>query len=262
MALSRTNLLDLATLSGGNWQSTLPRANLQLRELYKIARSATAANADTKFTATFANPVTAQHFALGRTNMTPGGALVRLTVLDPADDVTVLFQSAWQAVSAESRARYNVDWIYAHTTALTSRIWTFEIDDDSNAAGFVDVARGWLGPTFQPSINYDVAGNGLGVVDPTIVEEAIGGAEDADERPRRRTFRFLLDRQEEDVGMDLYDMILEKGIWGEWLIDPKPIGSSHRYKFAMIGRLRELSDLEEPYTDRNLRVPMSAIELL
>ena len=81
------NLIDSATLSGGDWSETLPLANLQSRILSKVARSTDAAPASTVIAVDFGAARTLGVVALVNHNLTLA-ATVRVRAGSEADMIS------------------------------------------------------------------------------------------------------------------------------------------------------------------------------
>ena len=89
LLIGTLNRIDSTTLAGGSWQSTLPLANIKDRRLSKLARTSTAATADTQFTMDMGQARSVGAMALVAHNLSVN-AKVRLTGADSSTAFTNL----------------------------------------------------------------------------------------------------------------------------------------------------------------------------
>jgi len=92
--LAYGNRADAATLSGGNWQPSLPLTNLQNRRLAKTARSTSLALANTKFDADLGQNRLVRVIALVAHNASLA-ALYRVRLSAVADFATTAHDTGW-----------------------------------------------------------------------------------------------------------------------------------------------------------------------
>lgn len=276
------NQIDTATLSGGSWLSTLPLANLQDRRLGKLARTTDDATASTKFDLDFGGPRLLRVVGLIGHNFSPD-ALYRIRLSTVADFATTVADSGWTAVwpvaypfgtlpwgspswwtgsySAEDVASYDASTVYVAATTVSARYMRVEIDDTTNAAGYVEFGRLFAGDGWQPIRNM-VYGAGVGWESRTTVQEALSGAESFDVRRSVRIARFGLEAMTESEAMAAaYEIQRSMGISGEVLFvwDADDTANAPRRRF--LGRFRTLSAIENPGPDR-WRAPFEIKELL
>lgn len=184
--------LAAPTVSGGSWSASKPLGNLQDDQLSVKARSANALAASTiilvdlgaakvirclallSHTISYAGTIRARGFSdSGYTTMVAG-----------ADTGTVYAYD--QTLGFAKAADYPDHWIYAFSAGKTARYWKFEITDTTNAAGWVEVGRAWLGEgTLAPLVSI-AYGTSLGYECRDVVTESLGGAIWGDSREPRR----------------------------------------------------------------------------
>lgn len=111
--LAWQNRADQGNLSGGSWQATLPLANLQNRQVQKVARSTDAAVANTLFDYDLVNSKSVGAVALVVHNISVGGR-VRITAADST--------AAWSNIVVGSNDLGNVAWTKTNATASTNVI--------------------------------------------------------------------------------------------------------------------------------------------
>ncbi|WP_298235919.1 hypothetical protein [uncultured Azohydromonas sp.] len=268
------NDADRATLSGGAWVSTLPRTNLQTRELARVARSTSAATAATKFTATFAGRpplidciVLVAHnlSAAARWKVTASnaaGSKVRSTgwmdVWKRSDPAELEWEDDrwWSGLpDAETIAAFTPLLVWTGGRKLwpsaddvtNPATWTVEIDDSTNPAGYVQFGRLFMGRAFQPKYNYEW-GSGLGYETETTVDQSLDGVEFFGRRPPVRIFNFRLGNLNDAEAYGAV-LLLQRtvGIDGEVVVIPDPGSSQFSLQRNIYGRLRRLSLIENPH---------------
>lgn len=280
------NRADAATLSGGAWAPALPLANLQNRVLARKARSADLAASSTVLVADLGVTRQIRVAALVAHNLSMG-ALYRITAANISDFSTLVADGGWRAVwpavypsgsltlleweddnwwsgqyTAEQVAGVNWNLIHVFNPSyVLARFWKLEISDPLNAAGYVEAGRLVLAPAWQPARNLSY-GSSLGWETGTQVDEALGGAEYFDRRTPYRVQRLALDWLTTDEGMvSAYELIRRAGIDGEVLFVRNPDDTVHAIRRQFLGRLRQLSPLEDPYINTT-RVSLEIKELL
>lgn len=235
---------DAGTLSGGSWQASLPLSNIRTQDIMRVARSATAAEADAQFRIDFGTTITRyiSLLLLLNHNLTSAGEY-RVTFganadgSAPAVDTGLL--DAWRPVVVFGAGPWGSfgwdgltypDGFVAPPTirhrfapivqvgAGGHRYMHLYLKDTSNPAGFLQVGRVLGGPVWQPEVGADF-GISMQWVDPSEVTRTRGGrrivGDDARFRVARASFRFL--REEEAWGF-LYEwQRLGKGreVWFE-----------------------------------------------
>lgn len=181
---------DATILSGGSWSGTLPLANLKEQLLSKVGRTIDTAAASTMFVADLGQSVAVQIVAVLAHNISVDGT-IRVRGYTDAALTNCLYDSgsvrAWPfGFSTSVVADYPANWIYPLPVAYPARWWKIEISDLTNPAGYVQLGRCWLGPTFAPAVPI-VYGATLGYDIADEVNEAIGAVDWVTVKtPRRR----------------------------------------------------------------------------
>lgn len=268
------NDADRATLSGGAWISTLPRSNLQTRELAEVARSSSLAAAATQFTVTFNSPnPSIECIALVAHNLSPA-AQWRITAANAlgTKSETTGWMDVWPRLSpaeleweddrwwsgiqdTETIAQFTPLLVWANGRKLwpsakytnNPGTWLIELSDPANPAGFVQVGRLFIGKAFRPKYNYSW-GAGLGYETDTTVARSLGGVPFFDRREGERVFEFRLGNLND---AEAYGAVLlmqrRVGVDGEVIVLP----DSDRTEFALqrniYGRFERLSLIENPH---------------
>lgn len=262
------NRADQATLSGGTWETTLPRANLQTRTLGKVARTTSDATSATQFDIDLGTERFIRCLALVNHNVSLAG-LIRVRGSAVSNFATTVYDSGWHDLwptvypfgevawgeinwwdgkySDEELAGYTVTYTCILTTAAQARYWRVEIDDTTNAAGYIQIGRLFIGDGWQPAHNMSY-GAGIGWDTGTEVQLARSGAEYFDRRTPHRVVRFALDWMSEDEGLSrAFELFRRAGIDQEVFYAFDPGDTTHALRRQYLGRLRQLSQIEFPH---------------
>ncbi len=268
ITLGWNNRTDSGTLSGGSWLASLPLTNLQNRQVQKVARSTNAATASTQFTIDLGQARNIGVIALVVHNISVSGK-VRITASDTAGFTATYYTSGWidawptgmipQALleweednfwlgtlSANARAGYQSPFIHLLPTAQNLQYWKVELDDTTNADGYVQIGRLFMSSVWTPSVNY-AYGAGLGYTDPTAVDTSLSGAEFFDVRSRYRVFTFEL---QYILASEAYAYALElqrlSGNSGEVLVVPDNTDTVNQPYRSFVGRLLQMGEITQP----------------
>jgi hypothetical protein len=280
--LAYANQIDNATLSGGSWVSTLPLTNLQDRRLGKLARSTDALEASTTFDIDLGSTRLLRVFALCGHNFS-ASATRRFRFSAVADFSSVVLDTGWVDVwpevypfgtvgwgspnfwsgrySSEEIAGYNASAVHIFSQSTNARYVRVEISDEDNPAGYVQLARVFVGDGWQPTRNMTY-GASIGWLDRTGVQEARSGAEYFDIQRMPRIARFDLPAMSESEAMaDAFDLQRAMGTAGEMFFIWDPDDSTHALRRQFLCRLRGVSPITNPGPDR-WSAPWEAKELL
>lgn len=264
------NLIDTGNLSGGSWVSALPLANIQFRQLGRVARSADASESASQFTIDFLQQKNINLVALINHNISFGGRWV-LELSNDAGFSPLLYTAsidAWAALGGADWVLDELEWeadnFWLGTYSLTdvagltplafhilpmgisARYCRVRVIDTGNEDGHIDIGRVFIGPSWSPGFNMSF-GASTAYEDPTVVDTAMGGAEYFDQRDPFRVMRFtlaLLKTDTEGFGKVL-EITRRAGTSGEILVipDADDLTNAQRRNFA--GRLRVLSPFEQ-----------------
>lgn len=266
--ISYPNRVDEATLSGGSWETALPLANLQDRQLGKVARTTDATLASTQFDVTFPATRTIRVVKIVNHNLDQD-AQIRVTMgttLGASDVYDSGWVDAWQMGydanlipwgTAGAWRGIDGDEFNGHDRGVgivtaggwfDTRYLRVEIDNTTNADGYVQFGRPFFGGGVIPARNMSY-GVREGWRDRTQVFEARSGAEFFDELAPYRVAEFSLDWLSDLEFQRFYEMQRLLGISGEvyWLPDSEDAAVQQRQGF--LGRLEELSLIEYPYVN-------------
>jgi hypothetical protein len=263
LKLLTDNVADAATLSGGSWQATLPLPNLQQPALARVARSNSAAEANTFIDIDLgATPAVVRCLGFVRHNLSQDATVTITAGTFPgASDKYVAGLAAWPRVysyadlayghpnwwngrvGAAEAAQYPMKFIHDTGVNLLARYWRIQISDVSNAAGYVQMARLFMGALWSTAVNYS-PGASLGWQPNTREERSLAGALYFDEKPSMRVFDFSVDGL---TDAEAYGRILDlqrtHGISGELLVIPDSDDGTRRHRRDIWGRMRRFDPI-------------------
>lgn len=264
------NRIDAAALSGGSWLAARPLSKLQNRQIGDVARSTNVALASTKFDIDLGADKNIRIVDLRNHNFSLQ-AKYRITASSTSDFAALAVDSgwldAWPTVypfdsleweddnfwtgkyTDEQRAGYVPAVTHLLAANVLARFWRVEVDDTLNPAGYIQIGRIFIGPAWQPAKNMSF-GASVGWETSTVVQEAWSGSEYFDSKTPFRVARFALDWMTEDEGMaNAFELQRQAGVDREvmWIHDPAD--TIHALRRRFLGRLRQLSQIEFPYSN-------------
>lgn len=253
----RNRMVSGATLSGGSWVSTLPLINLLTTERAEIARSTNAATASTKFTVDFGQARTVRALALLNHNLSQSGSWRVLfgTSSGAGDIYTSAWQAAWfipfgtGADEWESNAWWGLpnDEYTGHpfmaplllAQNYSTRYLTIEIDDTTNADGYVQIGRVFAGEAFDPE-NGPTYGLKQGWKDTSKIETNDSGTPFMDQRRCLRTVAFDLPYVGLDDSAIHYEFQRRSGTTREVMYLPNRYDYQECQRYGFVGRMPDL----------------------
>lgn len=242
------NYIDSATLSGGTWNAAYPQSNLKDRRLAVVSRTTAATTAAATVAIDLGSSRRVRTVGIVNHNLS-SAATVRVSAGATSGFVTTTYNSgalpAWTLPSAADLATPRPTFTVALDSA--QRYWRVEITDNGNPAGFIQVGRLFFADALQPTINME-NGAVMGFETDTLIERSLSGAEFFDVRPTRRTLSFSLPSlpHNEAFGPAL-DVVRLSGVHNEVLVIPDSADIAHRARRDFLGRLRQLSPIEQPF---------------
>lgn len=270
--LAWQNRIDSATLAAGSWNANLPLANLKSPVIQKVARSTNATLASTQFTIDLGAARPIGVMALLAHTISPVGKC-RFRGYEVAGFSTVVYDSGWMdvwppdtvamglrnwednnfwtgQVSLDSLVGLQSPFIHILSSEQYLRYWQVEIDDTTNAAGFVDIGRIILARGWRPGVNYTY-GAEVSYFDQSPSVTTLSGTMYFDERPKGRMFRFGLDAMSSS---EAYSYALEMqrlaGVTSEVLLVPDSDDTGNLPLRAFAGRLTALNGIGVPDPSR------------
>lgn len=258
------NRSDAGAISGGAWLAGLPLANMQNRELAKVARSTDCNAASTRFELDLGADRALRTFALVNHNLsadalwrvtlgtTPGGADVHdsgtLQVWQMSFDDILDWESAswWLGIAGDEYLRSPYAAMFSAGDYYTARYVTVQIQDAANADGYVQIGRFFAGNAIQPQYN---AAYGLQDAweDLSTTDRAESGADWAVEMRRLRSVSFVLEHLGPTEASYYHEMQRMVGTTGEVLYMPYPADPGENQRYGFLGMLSELSPIDYPY---------------
>lgn len=267
------------TFSGGSWSGTLTLANLQDRRLAKVARSTSASLVNAQFVCDLKTSRQVRVFAIPKHNISTAGK-IRIRGEDPL--TTVLYDTGWLDVwptvyptgslpstdtrllgkyTAEEALSVNVGFVHVLPALTAMRYIRVEIDDTTNAAGYIDLARLVVAGAYQPTVNMQY-GAKLGYETETTRTVTDGGAAVFNDKPRRRTFECVLGDQPEDEALaQAFEMMRTLGTATQLFFVYNPADTAHAPRRSFLATLRALSPLDRVTYNRDA-VPVALVEEL
>lgn len=257
-----------ATLSGGSWQTFLPRDNLKSAPLGIVARTTSAALASTEVRLDLGISRPIGVLVLCGHNLS-SVAKYRVQCSTVSDFTSAVHESGWKDVwpsiwptealdweddrwwdgkiTEEERAGYTANLIHVLPAEVYARYCRLLIDDATNSAGYVQAGRLIVAQAWQPQVNYDW-GAKLGYETDTQSETALGGARYFDVRPARRSFSCKLSWLDDDEAYGrIYEMMRMLGIDREIFVMSDADDAVNILRKNFLATFRELSVIESPY---------------
>lgn len=277
------NRIDEAALSLGVWSGGLPRSNLQDRLLSKVARTANVALASTQFLAALTAQRPMSAVALINTNLSRA-AKYRVSLYTDAALTNQVYDSGWRDVfalwtwvfgeiawedsrfwdgrpTAEDLQWFPRDVIHVFDHRRLARYVKVELDDTTNADGYVQLGRAFIADGWTPEWNM-TRGASIGHKDLSTVLTSPSGVDFHTERAVERSVRFELRWLSNGEAMNrAFDLQRIAKTVNEVLFvwDPDDASAVHRLSF--LGRVRELDFISYPFSRAN-SIPYEIKEIL
>lgn len=272
LQFTSAGVLNLRVFVGGGTQAQIPSAAVTAGTLYRVsaafAQNDFAASLDGAAPATdnsgsLPAPVSLLIGGLGSASMT--GIIERLS-FHPArrsnadlqalatDDWSVVpdYDSgafdAWDATylsstTAEEREGLRNTPTFQPTTPQTYQYWRVDISDTSNADGYIEMGRVFMGSLWQPGINM-VYGASLHYEPRDEMTETRSGAEYFDERDGYRVARFRLQAATEgEAVLTIQRMQRQLGLSGELFFVWDDDDTTYKPERTFLGRMRSVSPI-------------------
>jgi hypothetical protein len=264
LQLSLANVADAATLSGGLWLGTAPLANLQQKLLSKVARSVDLLATSTRLDIDIGNASTIVRFvAMARHNLTTAATyrITAGTTVGGADIYDSTTLPVWPAVYLPEDLEWEDDnwWEGQISTAeaegypialehdvgsnIRARYWRIALTDAANPAGYVELARLWMGPLWAPQRNLSY-GAGLTWEARSVSEYSLGGVLFSEPRPPARVLRLTLNAlNDAEAYGTLLDAQRRVGTDGEVWVIPNWDDAARRFKRDFLARFRRFDPI-------------------
>jgi hypothetical protein len=181
---------DAVLLTGGTW--TVPLSNLQDPRPSKKARSSGVGLSATQFNVDLGTSKTFRTLAVTHANLS-ASARYRITWYSDAF-TTQAGTTGWLAIPgypADDPDDIGAATFHLFDSDTSARYWLFEFDDQTNADGYVELGRLFMGTTWTPTYNFTEQ-NAEGVTPNTPRQDSLGGTGYFNRRKPVRYFRFTL----------------------------------------------------------------------
>lgn len=284
IALCWPNYVPTATPSGGSWVPTMPLEHVQDRRLAVLAKTASLAPSDTRFTITLDKRRRLHALAIAAHNLT-ATATVRARAYRDAAKTDLLLdtgvQNVWpilytlndviwgddnfwnRRLSEDDRQNYTPLMLLFFDERVIGTAVEVELNDPQNLEGGITLGRVMLTDAWQPEYNISY-GVQHGYNSGTTMTEASDPArtEYADEVTPKRTVSFDLKHLDEDEAfLSLHRLQRTQDIVGEiiyvYSVTPSPANAAR----AMLCRQQALNPITHPYF-ANFEHPMALLEIL
>jgi len=243
------------TITGGSWRAALPASNVASPERAAVARSTTAATADTKLNIDLGAAYTLRVIAFDAHNLSNAGQwLVKLGTSSGASDLYLGTLTNWlQATSVESTitehgASKGRDFMAALVLSadISARYLTIEVSDSGNAAGYVEIGYVFAGPALIPAINAEYGAWSDGHTDLSTSSRARSGALWTDPVARYKSAQVSLGALTTAEAAIVHEQQRVLGTVGRVLFVPDIADADVTQRFGFIGRMSQLSALDHP----------------
>lgn len=253
--LAHPNSFDLATLSGGSWESTLPLTNLQTRVLGEVAQTVDNAAASTRFLATYptARPSTIHGLIAHNLETTD---TFRLRGATDAAITSVLYDSGvtdvWPVIypygslpiedprfftgrpDAEEREGYNAALVVTLPSIIYCKYWYWEI---FTSASYLRAGRAFMSNGWQSERDADL-GASVGYKPRSEVELALGGTAYFNTLPPLRTAKISLSAMSKDEAYTrAWELMRRAESSGEVLFSLDPDDDSNMLRTTFLAHL-------------------------
>jgi hypothetical protein len=132
----------------------------------------------------------------------------------------------------------DVQHSFAHFPSESYRWWRVDVDDTGNADGFFSLGRLMLAAAWAPSVNFSF-GAGLGRIDPSTIDEGVGGHLFPLKRPTKRvwTLSFRYQTEADSLGGQ-FELQRQRGASGDVFVVPDPDDDEHLHRRMVQGLMR------------------------
>ncbi|WP_041758800.1 hypothetical protein [Paraburkholderia phytofirmans] len=272
LMLGFPNQTDGGVLSGGAWQ--VPLTNLQDPRLSRVARSTTAAMADTQFDVDLKVSRKVSMFAMVRHNLTLNGRYRIRVSRDPDFNTSVfdstlsspLYGSVWRQAWPRLYSPSMLDWedpnwwdgrlpedqrksypaliLCVIRTPVFGRYVRFEFSDEGNPDGYLEFGRVFVSQAWSPTNNASYNPQ-LGWEFDTTMDRAVDGTPYFEPRNGRRVQKFSLDWLSDD---EAYGRVFETqraaGIDQELLFVWDSDDAINLLRHSFLARMRQINPLQ------------------
>ena len=251
------NLVELATLTGGTWETNLPEDNLKTDKLAELAQTTT--DDAVTIVATFAADQTLGCIALANHNFSLAceiDIVVRSGILG-TDPVLESITGLAPYIDAD---RNNIVCWWLDANATTAMRVEITITDTSNPDTYLSIGRLFIGKQFEPSINAEYGDASHSKIDLSESSKSISGVRWSRERAKLRAVSIGLKSLSESEMLVLDDLMQSDGTTRDVIYAfTRPTYTDNAgalsqdelsYKRTFIGNLSSLDALNSPFFER------------
>jgi hypothetical protein len=152
-------------------------------------------------------------------------------------------------ISASEIEGYPISLMHDCGSNIQARYWRLQITDESNADGYIELARLWMGPLWSPQINYDF-GVQFGWEPRSVSEYSLGGVRFTEPRPSARVLKLTLNSLSD---AEAYGTILDAqrrlGTAAELVVIPDPADTARAIKRNFLAGFRAFDPLTQAFLD-------------
>jgi hypothetical protein len=257
--------VSAATVSGGSWQASLPVTNVADRRITRVARTTSAAAANTvididcgatksmrgfglfnhNLQSTAQWRIKASLSAIGSTDVLDSGAK-NVLQMSLSPDVLEWEDTGWWEGIGDGWVRNMHPIIYVHSELISARYVRIEITDTTNPDGYVQVGRAFAGPVLEPAYNDDL-GRGSGFVDFNTFDVGEAGAEFARLGRKVKRETVTLSWLTEAEARFLRGISRQRGTDDDVLYVPDVGSASAQQEYGFLGRIEGgLEGIDQP----------------
>lgn len=142
------------------------------------------------------------------------------------------------------------DWLYYFSLAQVANTTGFrygrlDIEDPTNPAGYVEIARLYAGPAFVPALNVDINPS-LGLISPDVAGRTPYGRSLGDTRgPAARVLSVPMSAIDEDeMGEELFELQRYCGLARDFAFCLEPAATSRFHRYALQARFSALTSFQ------------------
>lgn len=265
LGLGWPDRVSAATVSGGSWQASLPVTNVADRRITRVARSTSAATANTVIDIDCGSAKSMRGFGLinhnlqsiatwrvkaslsgiGSTDVLDTGSINALQMsLSP--DVLTWEDTGWWEGIGDGWLRNMNPVMYVHSGQITARYVRIEISDATNPDGYVQVGRAIVCPVLEPNYNDDL-GRGTGFVDFNAFDVGEAGAEFARLGRKGKRESVSLSWLTEEEARFLRGISRQRGTDDDVLYVPDVGDAAAQQEYGFLARIESgLESIERP----------------
>jgi hypothetical protein len=251
--------------AAGSWEASLPASNVLDSLLAKVARSTDATTANTKLRIDLGTIRDIRVVAIPKSNISTAGQ-IKVTLYSDSGYSTQVATTGWvdywadvyewgvrpwgspdlfsSKFSAEDAAGYPAVWYYVFSAVQNAQYIEIEVDDTTNADGYIELARVVVAPAWQATINPIYGQTSITWEARSRVRRSRTGVRFVDRQPAPRVARCTFDFVPEAEGFTYpFEMARRQDFDGEVFFITDPDDTEQALRRAFLANLRTLPTL-------------------